>query len=341
MANGKWKMEPPGLDGASLFPFSLFHFPCRQGYTAAAPVLPLRDTTMRFFYCLAALAAVVLAGCASQPLLIQAAPATGVTVSYEGRVGDTGAPLAVPEYDGAAKSDRMVRIEAFVIAAPADLVASALENASIPRAMSLTPEQAAELSARLVTFPTHGTEVALRPPKPEVELTPEQRKDSWAKFRHEANAAMASPVVTAYSGQRCTLEISNELAYIGGFEINSQGGQWIADPVIRTIRTGIQLGVLPQLREGGDVEIDMQVIVSEPVRPMAQRDVHLLGAPMTVQSPTLVTQKLSAAGVMEKDRVLLLTGLLGQGDRVVLILVKAAEALPEPDQPGEVEPKKD
>lgn len=290
---------------------------------------------MRFVFCGAALAAMLVVGC-SAPSPMRLNEAEDVKVSYAGSVGDTGAVLTVPEFDAPAKSDRPLTITATVIQVPADVAANVFQGSAMPHALSLTFEEAAELGRRLSgEQPTRLYK--LQPPN-----TGEQREPAKdvAELQARYKAALASPRITTYSGQRCTLELVKETAYIGGFEITSQGGGWVADPVVRTFKSGIQLGVLPTLHKTGDIEIDLQIVVSEALRPIGQAQVSVLGAPMTVQSPTIMTQKLSATGVMQKDRWLLLTGLLGPGDQVLLVVVHGRQASEVPDD-SMTEPKKD
>ena len=292
---------------------------------------------MRTLFALAALAALV-AGCASPPAVMQLAPAPGVVVTYEGSVGDTGAVLTVPEFDAPAKSDKALTIQATVLQVPADLVADVLDRQAVPHAMSMTYEEAAELRRRLAARPPVLRRYHLQAPAPTEQREP--AKDI-AELRERYERALASPRITTYSGQRCTLELVKQTAYVGGFELRSQGGEWIADPVVRTVASGIQLGVLPTLRENGDIDMDLQIVVSEPVRPVPHTAVSLLGAPMMVQTPTMITQKLSATGVMQKDRWLLLTGLLGPGDQVLLVVVHGREVEPRPAKPAGDQPKKE
>lgn len=264
---------------------------------------------MRSMFLLGAFAALLIAGCTSAPMTVRATPADGVSVEYLGTVGDA-KTSDFAEWEGGGSPDEgaTVRIEARVVRVPAERAARDLGQPIVPAALSLTADQVAALSTGEGSL-LHGS--------------------------------LSAPVLTIYNRQSGMVEVHDETAYVGGFEIRSQGGAWVADPVIHTLKSGISLRVRPTIRNDGEIEVAAHIVVSEPVRPIDQCTVLVLGAPMSVQTPTCMTQRLGAWGVMRKDRVLLLTGLLSQGGDVLLVLLKgSAEGTPAPYLEP-IQPKKD
>ncbi len=157
-----------------------------------------------------------------------------------------------------------------------------------------------------------------------------QSSDLLAMLAESPDAiVLSSPRLTVMEGQTGTIEISTEVSYVSGFDLVPAPGErdaktLIADPVIGVVKDGIVIAL--KVERGGDkYNLELDVGVSALQRPIGTSEVHVLGAPMTVQVPVMVTQRLKGSGLVVPDRTIVLTGLAGEEGDMVLLLVKARE----------------
>jgi hypothetical protein len=148
-------------------------------------------------------------------------------------------------------------------------------------------------------------------------------------------SVVAAPRLTLFEKQTGTISIVNQLSYVKSFEIRSQGDTLVADPVIDTLSEGLVLALRVQQADAGSMKIDLDLTQSSVVRPIESQQVQIFGAPMTIQTPVMYTQRLKAQGDVSEDRTLILTGLIDSDDQVSLVLIngRRTEVNYEPEQP--------
>ena len=141
---------------------------------------------------------------------------------------------------------------------------------------------------------------------------------------------LSAPRVTIYDGQTGVIQITNQISYISGFEFSGEKSTRIADPIVDVLNEGLVLSVKADKRGEGRVHLELELLLSEVAKPIKTQDVKLLGAPMTIQTPVAMNQRLTAKGEFDEDRTLVLAGMIGRDDEVTLLLVKSAAIEIEP-----------
>lgn len=259
---------------------------------------------------IASAAFALLAGCASQPAAIEMSPEPGFTVAYTGGLGERAQEVlaAPPEYTGPAgiEGTPVVRIETRIVRLSAKAAEALLgKHAGAVGALALDGTAVDELLSRV-----------------------REREDC---------SLVGAPMLSVFEGQVGTISVSNEIAFVSGYELREgeanlkvvgdvraikkrMAATRIADPVVSTIQDGILLGVQARAAEAGwDLELDLSV--TELLRPIGQRTVHVFGQPMTVQVPVMMSQRIRVAGTASTGRTLALTGMVGADNHVLLVLV--------------------
>lgn len=250
---------------------------------------------MKVLAIIAALA--LLAGCASRPATIEAEPEPSFKVAYSGGIGDVAQDVLnePPQYTGPASTEGtpIVRIEARILRLSAGAAEALLgKYAGTVGALALESDAADELLQRV-----------------------RERNDC---------SLVSAPVLSVFEGQVGTISVSNDVAYISGYELRSEAPHTrIADPVVSVVQDGILLGVTAAAKVGG-WQLELDLSVTELMRPIGRRTIQVFGQPMTVQVPVLMTQRIKGAGKASAGRTLALTGMVGADNHVLLVLVSLA-----------------
>ncbi|MBK8205475.1 MAG: hypothetical protein IPK87_01655 [Planctomycetes bacterium] len=272
-----------------------------------------------------AAACALLAGCASQSKLpsVQLSAAPGFEVSYSGGIGEPGNDLLdnLPVFSSEEHNEDAVvfTIETRIV----ELSAQAAEELFGTRAGGMVG--AFSLDDAAIDAVTAAVE---------------QRKDC---------RLLSAPRLAVFEGQTGTIQLTSEVAYISGYEIHagkpvpkiegSNSASRIADPVVSVMSDGMVLGL--KVSDGAKLMLELDLTLAELARPIATQQIEVFGAPMTVQVPVLFTQRIKGSGAIEPGKVLALTGMVGSGQQVVLVLVSARQTEPADIPPGPAEPKKD
>jgi len=247
---------------------------------------------MRPLVALCAFGLCLLAGCAAQRgPAIELQPDTGFELEYSGGIGSGVEVPAVTEFDSPKGGEQLVELETRVI--------------------RLTCAQAAQL----VTNPGAVGASGLAADK----------ADALVKEATRLGGVLVSaPKVVAFVGQAATISITNQVSYISGFELKGDAKTRIADPVVSVLTDGLLLALRASETKTG-TELELEMVMSELVRPIPTVEVKVFGAPMTIQTPTTLTQKIKGRGPVSEQQVLVLTGLVGQGNDVLLVLVRTSK----------------
>ncbi|MCB9834325.1 MAG: hypothetical protein H6807_17815 [Planctomycetes bacterium] len=105
--------------------------------------------------------------------------------------------------------------------------------------------------------------------------------------------AHAEPLVGPMSlgvlaGQRATVSVINEIAYIKDYELEVATASVVADPMVDVVQEGIVVDILPYADPDGRVQIDYVVTCSALVRPIREFTTDIGGtSPVTIQLPEL------------------------------------------------------
>jgi hypothetical protein len=133
---------------------------------------------------------------------------------------------------------------------------------------------------------------------------------------------VAAPRLTVYEAQTGAISVINEVAYVRGFDISGTADARVADPVIGVLNEGLVLGLTAESIDDTHVRLAVDLTLSSLVKPVATQDVKVLGAPMTVQTPVIYTQRINGEGRASEDRLLVLTG-MAEGNDVYVVLIAA------------------
>lgn len=231
----------------------------------------------------------LLTGCAAQrgPML-QLDRDDSFRVEYTGAVGAGVQAPSVREFEPGAKAGRLIELEA--------------------RILRLTAAQANQLVSDPGVIGAAGIESA-------------KADELVQQAKAIGGTLVSAPRVAAYLDQSATISVINGTAYISAFEIKGDKGARIADPVVSTVVDGLLLAMKVRQTKG-ELGLELEVAMAETVKPIPTRSVTVFGSSMTIQTPTTFTQKISVSGSVDPKRVLVLTGLVGQGNDVVIVLVK-------------------
>lgn len=244
---------------------------------------------MRLIAGLCAAGFVLLAGCAApRGPMLSLERDESFKVEYTGAVGTDVNTPAVRPFEPAAKGDRLVELEARILRLASAQAERLVNDPGLIGAANLPGAKADELVDRA---------------------------------RKLGGVLVSAPRVAAYLDQSATISVINETAYISAFELKGEAATRVADPVVSTIVDGLLLGM--KVGEGkGGLWLELELAMAEVVKPIPTRSVKVFGSSMTIQTPTTLTQKITVSGVVASGEVLVLTGLVGQDNEVVIVLVK-------------------
>ena len=154
----------------------------------------------------------------------------------------------------------------------------------------------------------------------------------------------SAPRLSVMEGQSGTITILNQVAYISGFELSGKESTRIADPVIDVMQEGIVLGLRAQSSDEKRMDLSLDLALVDLVKPIQTQEISLGGAPVTIQTPVVYTQRMKGQGNVAESKVLVLTGMADREDGVYIVLITGKRmdlsekpAIPEatPDDPEE------
>jgi hypothetical protein len=113
-----------------------------------------------------------------------------------------------------------------------------------------------------------------------------------------------------FDGQRGSIAVMNQTAYVAGFEVVQHDDQAIADPRIDVAQDGVLLTAVMRGVASGAHSIDLELTVCELERPFEERTIELFhrSVPVTVQLPRAILRRLSLASQLAPDEALVFGG---------------------------------
>jgi hypothetical protein len=146
------------------------------------------------------------------------------------------------------------------------------------------------------------------------------RAEDLSQARMPQLKMVAAPRLTVFEGQSGTISLTAEVAYISGFEITGGDNALVADPVVDTVVDGLMLGLSAKSANETQMRLGVDLVLAEVVRPIATQQINVFGAPVSIQTPVIYSQRLKGEGLVSEDRVLVLTGMVDQ-DEVYVVLI--------------------
>jgi hypothetical protein len=150
---------------------------------------------------------------------------------------------------------------------------------------------------------------------------------------------VSAPRLTVYENQQGTIAVTNEIAYVSGFEVVGAFNGRLADPIIDIITEGLILGLQAKTVDEKQMRLSVDLTLAEVVRPIASQHINVLGAPVTIQTPVIYSQRLKGEGQVSEDRVLVLTGMVDQENVYVILITGHRQTLEESTEPMSPEEK--
>lgn len=135
---------------------------------------------------------------------------------------------------------------------------------------------------------------------------------------------VAAPRLATMDGQRGSVSILSQRAYVSDYEVFHIDEDWIADPVIDVLQDGIMVDVTAKVLEGERVDLDATVEISEFLRFDDERiEIDPSMEPVTIQMPRMRTMRFAQNTVLA-DGGSILVGRTGEPDgREIWVLLRA------------------
>ncbi len=103
----------------------------------------------------------------------------------------------------------------------------------------------------------------------------------------DAPTEVSAPKLLVLEGQGATISILEQQAYVADFDVEVSQDSFIADPIVKSLQTGLTIGARVLTGPDGTGVIDGTVAVADVVRPYRRTTTSLgVGAPVTIDLPT-------------------------------------------------------
>ena len=139
--------------------------------------------------------------------------------------------------------------------------------------------------------------------------------------------------LTLYDGQRASVSVARQEAYVADFELTANEGSTIADPRIDTVFEGVLfVATAKRDQSAHTTAIDVELTVCRLDHPFAEHEVELFehALPVTIQVPNGISRRLTAHTVLAADEALVFGGVALPVDahgRVLIAVLRADPAV--------------
>ena len=139
-----------------------------------------------------------------------------------------------------------------------------------------------------------------------------------------AGVEISSPKLLVFTGQRATMTIANQMAFIDHFEFEPSPLSVLMDPEIGVFMDGFLMDVVPHGEdEQGRAQLEFRLTLAELVEMQEiESDYPLQGQSITMQVPVFMRQDLSGQLAMKADQAVVLPVLYGDDLRRILVVVQ-------------------
>lgn len=139
-----------------------------------------------------------------------------------------------------------------------------------------------------------------------------------------AGTELSSPKLLVFTGQRATMTIANQTAFIDHFDFEPTPHSVLMDPEIGVFMDGFLMDVVPHGEdEDGHAQLEFRLTLAELVQMKEiESDYPLQGQSITIQVPVFMRQDLSGQLAMKPDQAVVLPVLYGDGLRRLLVVVR-------------------
>jgi len=154
---------------------------------------------------------------------------------------------------------------------------------------------------------------------------------------------LTAPRIVLSSGSSGTIEVSNQRAFVESFDVVGDGAALIADPVVSVARDGMHFLFRATL-DGEAVDLEFTAELAHIQQLERARAVQLpVGAPVHIQQPVTVLQRVETAGSLAGGRQLVVCTPSAERGNSYLLLVTAEEVAARGDgrDPSSAAPPRD
>lgn len=123
----------------------------------------------------------------------------------------------------------------------------------------------------------------------------------------EGTEILAMPKLTVFHGQRATVSLLNEIAYVKDYEVEVASASVIADPIIDVVREGVVINTSPVINpEGTGITLQVEALVSSVQRPMSEFLVPIqgVGSKVTIQLPEVFMSSKKSDGLVLSENAM-------------------------------------
>ncbi len=149
--------------------------------------------------------------------------------------------------------------------------------------------------------------------------------EAVAELLEQENVTILSaPKLSVHSGQRGSIQVINQQAYVSGYDVFYLDGEGIAEPRIDVLQSGLVIELQPRVEEDGTISTQLDATVSELLE-MKSEEQRLVGdTTVTREIPIMRTNEI-ATTLRAASGAWTLIGPLGNGPEYVLIRLRTVE----------------
>ncbi|MHC5011236.1 MAG: hypothetical protein ACYTG6_09830, partial [Planctomycetota bacterium] len=154
---------------------------------------------------------------------------------------------------------------------------------------------------------------------------------------------LAAPHVVTNDGEAAEIQTGDTIAFLASYDVREENGVKIADPVVGEVAEGMLVRLRPVVGTSGTITLELEVSITEVVKPIPRRRVHLEGVDETleVEVPEILTRHHIRSTVRMEDgeQVLLSFRDETDPDASALLVAVGAQVLRDalPDDPWGLE----
>ena len=136
---------------------------------------------------------------------------------------------------------------------------------------------------------------------------------------HDEVTVICAPFVSVVSGERATIQVANETAYVKDFQIYYVNDAKVADPVVDTVMDGIVAQLRPTVQEDQTVDLELQVVVSDLAGITATEVRVSENQTVTIHLPDIALVETRAHFRQQRGATSLVLGPKLRGEQIVIV----------------------
>jgi hypothetical protein len=149
--------------------------------------------------------------------------------------------------------------------------------------------------------------------------------EAAALLKQHGAEVQASPHLSCRNGQKASMAITGQVAFVADFDVDAAEDAFVADPVVENVHEGMELFLRPVLGEDETIRIVVGAQVTDLAEPVATVTIPTpIGGGFKIQVPETRTTKVTKLVTCRPGRVAIVD--LGGGTLLLLTAVASAVA---------------